>query len=183
MLSMMGVIRSESASLSVVSDSLWCQGIYSPWNSPGQNTGVGSLSPLQGIVPIQGSNPGVPHCRRILYQLSQKGSSRILEWVAYPFSRRSFQPRNWTGVSCIADGVFTNWANRESQNNIFSSSFVKKTKGRPLTEYIPYSYTWKHQKGIKDFSSYDSPKPIVSRTHLHRLFITIACPPLNQSVP
>ena len=42
----------------------------SPWNSPGQNTGVGSLSLLQGIFPIQGLNPDLPHCRRILYQLS-----------------------------------------------------------------------------------------------------------------
>ena len=44
--------------------------LYSPWNSPGQNTGVGILSHLQGIFPTQGSNPGLPHCRRILYQLS-----------------------------------------------------------------------------------------------------------------
>ena len=48
--------------------------IYSPWNSPGQNTGVGSLSLLQGIFPNQGSNPGLPHCKQILYQLSHKGS-------------------------------------------------------------------------------------------------------------
>ena len=41
---------------SVVSNSLWSHGLYSPWNSPGQNTGVGSLSLLQGIFPIQGSN-------------------------------------------------------------------------------------------------------------------------------
>ena len=44
--------------------------IYSPWNSPGQNTPVGSLSLLQGIFQTQGLNPGLPHCRRILYQLS-----------------------------------------------------------------------------------------------------------------
>ena len=48
--------------------------MYSPWDSPGQNTGVGSLSLLQGIFPTQGSNPGLPHCRRILYQLSHKES-------------------------------------------------------------------------------------------------------------
>ena len=41
-------------------------------NSPGQNTGVGSLSLLQGIFPTQGSNPGLLHCRLILYQLSHK---------------------------------------------------------------------------------------------------------------
>ena len=89
--------------------------LYSPWNSLGQTTGVGSLSLLQGVFPTQGSNPGLPHCRRILYQLSHKGSPRILEWVAYPFSSISSWPRNQTGVSCIAGGFFTNWAIREAQ--------------------------------------------------------------------
>ena len=74
----------------------------SPWNSPGQNTGVGSLSLLQGNFPTQRSHPGLPHCKRILYQLIHKGSLRILKWVAYPFSRGSSRPRNWTGVSCTA---------------------------------------------------------------------------------
>ena len=68
------------------------RGIYSPWNSTGQNTGVGSLSLLQGIFPTQGLNPGLPHCRWILYQLSPKGSPRILEWVAYLFSSWSSDP-------------------------------------------------------------------------------------------
>ena len=44
-------------------------GLYSPWNSPGQNTGVGSLSLLQGTFPTQGLNPGLPQCRRVLQQL------------------------------------------------------------------------------------------------------------------
>ena len=65
-------VESENESRSVVPDSLRPHGLYSPWNSPGQNTGVGSLSLLQGISPTQGSNPGLPHCRRILYQLSHK---------------------------------------------------------------------------------------------------------------
>ena len=56
-------IRNESESCSVVSDSLRPHGLYSPWNSPGQNTGVGSHFLLQGIFPTQGSNPGVLHCR------------------------------------------------------------------------------------------------------------------------
>ena len=55
-----------SENCSVVSDSLW--------NFPYQNTEVGSLSLLQGIFPTQGSNPGFPNCRWILYQLSHKGS-------------------------------------------------------------------------------------------------------------
>ena len=74
--------------------------IYSPWNSPDQNTGVGSLSLLQRIFPTQGSNPGLLHCRQILHQLSHQVNPRILEWVAYPFSSGSSQPRNRTVVSC-----------------------------------------------------------------------------------
>ena len=53
--------ESESESRSVVSDSLRPHGLYSPWDSPGQKTGVGSLSLLQGIFPTQGSNPGLLH--------------------------------------------------------------------------------------------------------------------------
>ena len=81
-----------------------------PWEPQGKpkNTGVGSFSLLQGIFPIQGSNPRLPHCRWILYQLSHQGSPRTLEWVAYPFSSGFSQPRNQTGVSCIAGGFFTN---------------------------------------------------------------------------
>ena len=95
-------------------DCLWPYGLYSPWNSPGQNTGVGSFSILWGFFPTQGSNPGLPDRRWILYQLSHKRSPRILGWIAYPFSSRSSQPGNWTGVFCIAGGCFTNWAIREA---------------------------------------------------------------------
>ena len=85
---------SPSETRSVMSNSLRLQELYSPQNSPGQNAGVGSLSFLQGIFPTQGSNPSLPHCRWILYQLSHQGSPKILEWVAYPFPRGSSQPRN-----------------------------------------------------------------------------------------
>ena len=57
-----------------MSDSLWPHGLYNPWNSLGQNTGVGGLSVLRGIFPTQGSNPGLLHCGPILYPLSHKGS-------------------------------------------------------------------------------------------------------------
>ena len=100
--------ESESESHSVVSNSLQPNGLYSPWNSLGQNNGVSSLSLLQGIFPTQVSNPGLPHCRWILYQLSHQESPRILEWVAYPFSSGSSRPRNRTGVSSIEGGFFTN---------------------------------------------------------------------------
>ena len=65
-------LKSESGS--VASSSLRPRGLYSPWNSPGQNTGWGSPSLSRGIFPTQGLNPGLPHCRRILYQLSHQGS-------------------------------------------------------------------------------------------------------------
>ena len=87
-------IWKESERHSVVSDSLWPHELYSPWNSPGKDTGMGNPFLLQGIFPTQGSNPGLLHCRRILYHLSHKVSPRILEWVAYPFSSGS----SWPGI-------------------------------------------------------------------------------------
>ena len=60
----------------VVSDSLWPHWLYSQWNSPGQNTGVGTFSLLQGIFPSQGLNPGFLLCRQIFYQLSHQGNSQ-----------------------------------------------------------------------------------------------------------
>ena len=125
-----------SESCSVMSNSLRPHGLYSPWNSLGQNTQVGSLSLLQGIFSTQGLNPGLLHCGQILYQLSHKGSSRILEWVAYPFSRGSSQPRNRTRVSCIAGRFFTNWAIRKGQSEIHS---VVSNSLRPLRLYSPWN--------------------------------------------
>ena len=126
-----------------MSDSLWLHGLYSPWNSPGQNTGVSSLFLLQGIFRIQGSNPGLLQRKWILYQPSSLKvkvaqlcltlcntmdcighgilQARILEWVAFPFSRGSFQPRDQTQVSHMAGGFFTSWATREAQE--YSSGY------------------------------------------------------------
>ena len=81
------MVESESESHLVMSNSLHPHGLYSPWNSLGQNTGVGSQSLLQEILPTQGLNLGFLHYRQIPYQLRHKESPRILEWVSYPFSR------------------------------------------------------------------------------------------------
>ena len=140
-LSVLKVKWSESESRSVVSDSLWPHGLYSPWDSPGQNTGVGSLSLLQHIFLNHESKRGLLHCGQILYQLSYEGSprkssvmsdslwphglypvhrilqARILDWVAFPFSRGSSQPRDRTQVSHIAGKFFTSWASREAQEH------------------------------------------------------------------
>ena len=137
-----------------------CEPIECPWNSPGQDTGVGSLSFLQGIFPNPGIKPRSPtlhvdslpiepqrkpknagvsslsllqwifltqesnkgqgflHCRRILHQLSHKGSPRILEWEAYLLSSGSSWPRNRTVVSCIAGKFFTSWVTREALQEV-----------------------------------------------------------------
>ena len=82
-------VKSESESRSVVSDCLRPHGLYSPWNSPGQNTGVDSLSLLQGIFPTQGWNPGLPHCRQIFLPAEPQwkpkntgvGNLSLLQWI------------------------------------------------------------------------------------------------------
>ena len=142
----------------VMSNSLGLHGLYSPWNSPGQNTGVSNLSLLQGIFPTLGSNSGLPHCRQILYQMSHKGSPRILEWVTFPFFRGSFWPRNRTGVSCIAGGFFTNWTirvvdplplshqqspllDRSYHNDSYSMDQRINMVSVPVAKYVCSSYT------------------------------------------
>ena len=69
--------RMYSARGSILSDSLWLHGLYCPWNSPGKNTGVGCYFLLQGIFLTQGWNPGLPHCRQILYCLSHPVSQSV----------------------------------------------------------------------------------------------------------
>ena len=129
----------KSESQLVLSDSLWPHGLYSPWNFPGQNTGVGSLSLLQEIFLTEGSNLGLLHCRQILYQLSHKGSPRILDWVTYPFSSGSSRPRNQTGVSFIAGGFFTSWATREAPDWL-SNSHVNQTCRTILLKELASAY-------------------------------------------
>ena len=87
-------VKSESPS--VVSNSLWPHGLYSPWNSPGQNTRVSSLSLFQGIFPTQGSNPGLLHCRRVLYHLSHKGNPGVWGWLNI---------QNLTNVKCHSNRI------------------------------------------------------------------------------
>ena len=102
--------ESESKSHSVMSNSLWPHGLHSPCYSPGQNTGVSSLSLLQGIFLTQGLNPGLlcckwilffclfVLCKWILYQLSHKGSP-LWPWVRQWTPKTSQQMEkkiNWT---------------------------------------------------------------------------------------
>ena len=145
-----------------MSDSLRPHGLYSIWYSPGQNTGVGSFSLLQGIFPTQGSNLGLllwpsgsllltppvvriesespwvtsDFCDPMDYTVYGILQARILEWVAFPFSSGSSQPRDQTRISCIAGGFFTNWATREALIFIF---FRHSQKGKTLSSFS-FSY-------------------------------------------
>ena len=174
---MKGEWEDESESESQSCPTLQPQGLCSPWNSPGQNTGVGSLSLLQGIFPTQRSNPGLPHCRRILYQLSHKGSPRILEWVAYPFSSRSSQPSNRARVSRIACGFFTDWAMREAPNGTMGVSKNQET-GYAFqmlkSNEILHLTTWWNYQAVRRIQesrrSHLSPSPYPSLSHSPRAY-------------
>ena len=109
-------MTSEKSCLTLC-DPMDCTSMELPVHGILQNTGVGSLSFLRRIFPTHGLSPGLPRCRWILYQLSCKGSPRILERVAYLFSRETSWPRNQTGVSYIAGGFFANRAMREAHKN------------------------------------------------------------------
>ena len=94
----------DNESCSVVSDSWRPHGLYSVHGILQARIVEWAAFPFsRGFFPTQRSNPGLPHCKQILSQLSYKGSPRILEWVAYPFSSGSSRPRNRTDVSCMQE--------------------------------------------------------------------------------
>ena len=111
---------SESESCSVLSYFLRPRGLYSLWNSPDQNIGVGSCFLLQLMFPSPGDlpNPEIEPRSPILQVDSlpaePQGKPKNTGVVVYPFSSGSSQTRNQTGVSCIAGRFFTNQAIREA---------------------------------------------------------------------
>ena len=86
----------KSQSHSVVSHSLWPHELYSPWNSPGQNTRVGNLSLFQG------SNPGLPHCRQILLPAEPQGKPKNTGVGSLSLLQKIFptQESNWGLLYC-----------------------------------------------------------------------------------
>ena len=108
---------SEREIRSVVSDSAtpWtvARQALCPWNFPRKNTGVSSRSILQGIYPTQGSNPGLLHCRQILYHLSHQGKPKNTG-VSLSLLQEIFLTQGRIMVSCIAGRFFTSWATREA---------------------------------------------------------------------
>ena len=95
--------RSDVLSRSVMSDSLQpldsLPGSSVHGDSPGKDTGVGSLSLLQGLFPTQESNPGLPHCRQILYQLSYQYLPR--KYLLEIFTKMSHKKKTEKPVRCV----------------------------------------------------------------------------------
>ena len=90
-------IRSVQFSCSLMSDSLQRHGLQPtrplcPWDFPGKSTGVGCHFLLQGIFPTQGLNPGLPHCRQMLYCLSHQGGSHFYIFIIIIFSDQMIIP-------------------------------------------------------------------------------------------
>ena len=135
--------------------------------TPGQNAGVSSLSLLQGIFSTQGLNPGVLPFRRIL-PAEPQGKPRNAGVGSLSFSSGSSQPRNRTGVSCIAGRFFTNWARQQgspqfSHLNLQLYSFHGVGPLGPWTIFqpLPLFYEFHHLMLLKCFLSavcYDSHK-------------------------
>ena len=105
----------QSMGLQRVRHDLATKQLYSPWDSPGQNTGVDSLPLLQGIVPTQGSNPGFLHCRRILYQLSHKGSPKQQLCSSRETSQNTSTLGNFKKVDFLPDSQINSIAVRIGQ--------------------------------------------------------------------
>ena len=128
--------ESENENHLVVSDSLWPHGLYNPCNSPGQNTGVGSLSLLQGIFPTQGLNPGLLHCRQILYQLGHKGKPKNTGVGTLSFLQQIFliQESNQGLLNCrLILYQLSCEGSMESINALYAfSSVIKDTPQRVL---------------------------------------------------
>ena len=129
-----------------------CLALYGPmdctWNSPGQNTGVGRLALLQGIFPTQRSNPGLPHCRQILYQLSLELTPRkyvifiIWEWNARVGSQQTPGVTGTFGLG-VQNEVGQRLIEFFQQNAlVIANTLFQQTKRRLYTWTSPDGQHW-----------------------------------------
>ena len=131
--------ESESESRSLVSDSLRPHGLYGPRNCLGQNPGVGSLSLLQGIFPTQGLNPGLPHRRQILYQLSHREAQKY--WSGWPIPSPADLPDPGIKLgspALQADSLPTELLGKPRHHEIisFKKSYIRDFPGGPVAKTL-----------------------------------------------
>ena len=129
----------------------------SPWNSPGQSTGVGSLSLLQGMFQAQGLNPGLPHCRRILYRLRHKGSKPSYKTALL---RQAMVLAKSVQFSSVAQSCPT-----------FCDPMNRSTPGLPVHHQLPeFTQTHVHRVGdaIQPSHPLSSPSPPAPNPSQHQ---------------
>ena len=119
----------------VLSESLQPCELYSPWNSPGQNTGVGSLSLLQGIFPTQGSNPDLPHCRQFFTSWATREAQEY--WSGQPIPSpvdlpyRGIEPGSPT---LLVDSLPTELYYSAIKRNAFESVLMRWMNLEPILQ-------------------------------------------------
>ena len=136
---------------SVLCDSLWPLGL-NPWNSPGQNTGVVCLSLLQGIFPTHGLNPGLLHCRQILYRLSHQGSPEL---VSNPTVKGSVL-QDFRHHFVISDANVI-WSTGYKSEVSKSPSFSSTSLLQKLTKFSKIIYLLGYQSIIKKYLTQEQP--------------------------
>ena len=122
-----------------------------PWNSPGQNARMESCSFSRRSSQARDRDP--VSCIALDFLLSEhQGSPRILEWVAYPFSRGTSWLRNRTGVSYIAGGLFISWATRNPTANAMRLKltlwFSHSPKCVPPADFLTVHFQRSRQKTL-----------------------------------
>ena len=142
--------ESESESRSVLSDFLQPHGVHSPWNSPSQNSGVGNLSVLRGIFPTQGSNPGLPHCRQILYQLSYQRTYSFPNFEPVYFSMSSSNCCFLTCIQVFQEAGKVVWYYHLCKN-FPQFVVIHKLKGFSIVKGFPYVVKFKSEFFNKEF--------------------------------
>ena len=142
-----------------------CHPMDCPWNSLGQNTGVGSLSLLQGIFPTQDSNRSLLHCTRILYQLSLReahqappslGFSTQEHWSGLPFPSPMQESEKWKWSRSVVRLLATPWTAAYQAPPSMGFSRQEDWSGLPLPSpsvtlglinSIPRYLPWRNENG------------------------------------
>ena len=101
-------------------------------DSPVKNTGVGCHALLQGIFPTQGSNPGLMHCRRILYHLSHQG---------HPVNIKPQGSGFWERMHVSLEKT-TSWI---SEGKLAKEGFPKRSSMISFQSNLSPNYSWSHK--------------------------------------
>ena len=152
--------EAQSESDSVVSDCLRHHGLHSPWNSPGQNTGVGSCSLLQRIFPTQGLNPGLPYYKWILYQLSHNGSQKI-HYLTHTINSLFCMMYKYSLILwCAIHACHTLWGKKITTIMVFKKIILWKQLFQNMW-HGSYPGRWSRKRGLPGCAYWSSWAPCI----------------------